>query len=109
MSIGYANVELEEFEFGDDLLFVNVTVKCQVWPGEPAVPRYSDGSGYPGSPPEAEILGIFIDECYDGDKDIEISEALKIAVEYYIYDNEDLWYEQALESAAESYYDRYDN
>lgn len=99
MSIGYANVELDDF----DAMFVNVTIKCQVWPGEPAT--YS----YPGSSAEAEILEIKIEEVYDADGNtVDIDEALEVAVEDYLYDNPDLWYEQALESAAESYYDRYD-
>lgn len=102
--IGYANVEIEEF--GDGCLHLNVTVKCQVWAGEPAVPFYPDGSGYPGSPPEAELLDFFVEEAYDVDgNEVEMDEDLETAIEDYLYDNSELWYEEAIENASESYYD----
>ena len=102
--IGHANVEIEEF--GDECLFVNVTVKCAIWAGEPAVLFYPDGTGYPGSPPEAEIMDVFIDEVYDADQnEVEVDEDLATRIEDFIYDNPELWYEEAVENGVESYYD----
>ena len=58
-------------EIGFDLgnIYVTVDIDYKVWKGEPMVRYYPDGSGYPGSPPELEILGVVVTyvsgETYD--------------------------------------------
>ena len=37
---------------------LDVEIDYEVTPGEPMVWYYADGSGYPGSPPECELLGV---------------------------------------------------
>lgn len=93
----YVGHEIEEFEFDGQLLFVNVTIKFNYYPGKPMVMYYSDGSGHPGSPDEVELDSIFIEEAYDeNDDEVETTEALETAVEEYLDDNYDLWAEDAL-------------
>lgn len=46
---------------------LEVDVQYQVHPGEPMVWRYPDGSGYPGSPPEAELIGARVTRWDVGD------------------------------------------
>lgn len=91
-------------EFGEDCLYIELTIMVDVTFGEPKVMYYPDGSGYPGSPDEAEISGIIIEECFDlDDNDVEVSEALETAVEEFLDDNPDLWYEEALDYAQDPY------
>ena len=58
-------------ETGFDLgpIYVTVDIDYKVWQGEKMVMYYADGSGYPGSPPELEILGVVVTsvsgETYD--------------------------------------------
>lgn len=46
------------FELGP--VYVTVDIDYKVRPGEPMVMYYPDGSGYPGSPPEIEILEVIV-------------------------------------------------
>lgn len=46
------------FELGP--IYVEVDIDYKVWPAEAEVRYYSDGSGYPGSPPEIEILDVAV-------------------------------------------------
>ncbi len=50
-------VILDDFRYGTQL---TVDVRYKSHPGEPMVMYYPDGSGYPGSPPEAELLGVCV-------------------------------------------------
>lgn len=45
-------------ELGKSLSWVDLDIEAMVYPGEDMVMYYPDGSGYPGSPPEVEILNI---------------------------------------------------
>ena len=49
---------LEEFGGSDSCLEVDLDYRA--WPGEPMVRYYPDGSGYPGSPPGAELIGVHV-------------------------------------------------
>jgi len=93
-------------EFGDESLFIELTAVVDVHAGEPTVRYYPDGSGYPGSPPEAELVGILIEEALDIEGlEIDIDEDLELRVEEYLDDNPEHWYEEALEHAEDDYDD----
>ena len=51
------NIILDDFRFGTEL---TVDIRYKAHPGEPMVMYYPDGDGYPGSPPEAELLGAYV-------------------------------------------------
>ena len=92
--IVHVPVTLEEYE-GDK--FVEVTVEVRVTPGEARVDYYPDGSGYPGSPPDAELVNIYVDTVEDVDG--EPSSVEEAALYYYLEEHYDLWIERALEYA----------
>lgn len=50
------------FEIGFELssLYIEVEIDYKIWSGEKEVRYYSDGSGNPGSPPELEILEVYV-------------------------------------------------
>ncbi len=50
-------VTLDDFRYGTQL---TVSIRYKAHRGEPMVMYYPDGSGYPGSPPEAELLGAYV-------------------------------------------------
>jgi hypothetical protein len=91
----YIPVTIEEYE-GDK--FVELTAVVEVHPGEDAVRYYPDGSGYPGSPPEAELVGLHVDLAEDVDcepVEVDIDDLYD-----YLLDNEDLWIERAFDEAS---------
>lgn len=47
-------------ELGKSFCWVDLDIEATVYPGEPMVRYYPDGSGYPGSPPEVEITGVYV-------------------------------------------------
>lgn len=47
-------------EFGP--MGIEADVDVVVYPGEPMVRYYADGSGYPGSPTEIEVRGVTVTE-----------------------------------------------
>lgn len=57
MSIHYYETELEEFQ---DRFFATVEIEFEYSPGEPMVRYYPDGSGYPGSPPELNVIRVVV-------------------------------------------------
>lgn len=44
---------------------LEVDIEYNAHPGEPMVRYYADGSGYPGSPPEAELLDVYVTDWND--------------------------------------------
>lgn len=93
----YVPVTIEEYK-GD--LFVEVTAVVEVTPGEPMVRYYPDGSGYPGSLPDAELLEVVIDVAEDINcEPVEIDEE---ELYHYLDENYDLWIERALERAEDN-------
>jgi hypothetical protein len=55
------------FEIETDYGLIEFELECKAYPGEPMVMYYPDGSGYPGSPPEVEVLSLTVLEVWDGD------------------------------------------
>ncbi len=51
-----------EYEHETDVDTATYTIAYRITPGEPMVMYYPDGSGYPGSPDEFEILSVKIHE-----------------------------------------------
>jgi len=49
---------------------LEVEIEWNLTEGEPMVRYYPDGSGYPGSPPEAEIQNVRVTALYFGDEDL---------------------------------------
>ena len=41
--------------------FLDLSVTVRVWEGEEEVRYFADGSGYPGCPPEGELLGVEVE------------------------------------------------
>ena len=80
-------ITIEEYK-GD--LFVEVTAIIDVYPGEPMVRYYPDGSGYPGAPPTAELWSVYIDLCEDVDGEpvsITAEEILEVADRVLVFYN----------------------
>lgn len=86
-------VELDDY----DGVYVEVLVRVRVYPGEAPVRYYPDGSGYPGSPPKAVMVGMCIETAVD-ENDVEVAINGDILCDYLL-DNEHLWYERALDYA----------
>lgn len=63
MSIHFYETELEDFQ---DRFFATVEIEFEYSPGEPMVWYYPDGSGYPGSPPELNIIGVKVTSLSGG-------------------------------------------
>lgn len=93
------NIGFEIEEFGDDCLFVNVSIEYSVTPGEAPV-YYPNDRAYPGSSPEVELKSVHIVEAYDeDDNEVEVTEELVLEVEEYLEDNYELWWRDAIEHA----------
>jgi len=99
------NITLEEY--GEEEQTIEVTLQVKLYPGEPMVRYYPDGSGYPGSPPEAEVVRVLVDGvwAFDGHEVKLTREQLSELEEelfMYFYNNPEVWEDTAFE---EGYYD----
>ena len=54
-------------DLGRSRTALDVTVRYTLWPGEPRVPYYPDGSGYPEADPEVEISDVSVDVACGAD------------------------------------------
>jgi hypothetical protein len=89
------------FEEVDEALGVGeieATARYQIHPGEPRVMYYPDGSGYPGSPDEVEILDVHVDAVTDWEGNLinvtqRIRDKAQQLVEAELEDNSDLFLE----------------
>jgi hypothetical protein len=68
---------------------------------------YPDGSGYPGSPPEAEVVRVLVDGVWDVEgHEVKLNReqlhALEEELFTYLYNNPEVWEDTAFE---EGYYD----
>lgn len=118
-SSGSVDIEIEEFEspeyFGDLMFHIIATIDYTVYPGEEMVRYYPDGSGNPGSPPEADwnVSNLQSVEAYDSLGDqvaFELSDINKQKLVEAITNNlGDLIEERVFEHANDSYDDSYEN
>ena len=69
-----------ELEIGRSLL--NVSIQYKHWPGEPMVMYYKDGSGYPGSPDEYELISVLVHQWI-------VRDELRIRDEYWVWNELD--------------------
>lgn len=98
MSSHYIKLTLEEVL---EVYCLEVEVEFDATPGEPMVRYYSDGSGYPGSPPEVEVTKVTVLEVtdeYTTKKRDELDDPAywdKVADEF-VEDNFDGWIMDAL-------------
>lgn len=67
-----------ELELGERALFCTVYVEYDYSPGELMVRYYSDGSGYPGSPPEIEATLVQVTTAEVGGDTLTRDELAKI-------------------------------
>lgn len=75
MSIHYYETELEEFQ---GRFFATIEIEFEYSPGEALVRYYPDGSGYPGSPPELNIIHVAVTSLSGGGWDknrLELAES----------------------------------
>lgn len=83
---------------------VGVEIMVRVAAGEPAIPYYRDGSGYPGSAPHAELVDVFVFGVEDGDGPVIFNkEEMAKLVFDHLYNNPDLYVDEAIELANEEY------
>ena len=100
------NITLEEW--GDANLTVEASLDVNVYPGEPMVRYYADGSGYPGSPPEAELLKVYIERAWHADgNEVKLTpywlKTLEAELFDYLYNNPKVWEDTAFEEAGDYY------
>lgn len=98
------NIDITLEEWGDLNLTVEASLDVKVYPGEPMVRYYADGSGYPGSPPEAELRNVHIEGVWHltGDEiklNKEWGMILEAALFEYLYNNPEVWEDTAFEEA----------
>lgn len=83
------------FEIETDFGLLEFEVECQVWPSEPMVMYDSNGTGYPGSPAEAEVLSLTVRSLYGEDFEYDalelaeqgrLEELTQLAWEHIDYD-----------------------
>lgn len=100
MTILIRNHTIEEFN-GD--LCVECELEFEITPGEPMVRYYADGSGYPGSPAEVELIAVYVDSITDIDGNDVMTDALVAEVNDHIFHNLEKFEDDALESINEGY------
>ena len=93
-----------DIEISHSLLSVSIAYKF--WQGEPMVRYYPDGSGYPGSPAEFELLSVHVDKWTVGndarDRDYSwLWEVLDQVAYGYVDDNWDEYESDLAEKESE--------
>lgn len=92
-------------ELGKSCSWVDLDIEAIVYPGEPMVRYYPDGSGYPGSPPEVEIVAVTVTAYGSADWETGIGrvhrpdwfELLDRIVFDYVMEHEDRYRDEILE------------
>jgi hypothetical protein len=105
---GTIGATLEELGHASSL---EVEIEYAYTPGEPMVRYYPDGSGYPGSPPEAELLSVYVERWDVGDERRRRNDHWlwtlldEMARDRIERDCDTYYYDRCVEDAAERSYD----
>lgn len=104
-----------EYEHETDVDTATYTIAYRITPGEPMVMYYPDGSGYPGSPDECEILSVRIHEHLYPEwldilnssflQTIDADEKLRERIEQACFEDANAEYEAAMEARHEMDYE----